>query len=542
MKRVLTIVLLLLLAPSARAATVSQDGWFTASDGVQLRTTVTGAAPLSARPTLVEFSPYGRASGTFDPGPDYNQLLVQIRGTGDSHGSFDALGPRTQQDVAQALGWACHQPFSDGRLALNGFSASAITIYNSLHLRLPCVKAALLKSGTFELYRDLLVPGGLNNLVPGAGVVALIGGPAIEQGADRDPATILDAAGGMLDAGLSDIGHPTLDSWWRERGFRGDVNHLPVLAIDGFFDVESRGAFEGYQRLRRDGAHLVVIGGHEGAPKGTDGGAAEMHAWLDRYVRRIANGVAHHPRVQLWLSDGDRVAMYNGTFRRYDATDWPVPGTKWRSLWLGAGGTLGKRAATATTASYPAAVSSTFSTDPPNAGIVGGFGFNALSTAFPQVSDMNATEPLGLSYTTAPLTADLLSAGPAALDVTLSSTASETPIWTVLTDVSPDGVSHPLTAGRLSSAFPRISRSRSLIRGGRIVQPLNRLNKKEPSTAARRYRVELWPVGNRFKAGDRIRLDIVGASAATLPGTPAINTITLGGPHAARLLLPVLPA
>ncbi len=43
----------------------------------------------------------------------------------------------------------------------------------------------MLKSGTYELYRDLLYPGGINNLVPGTGVLALIGAPALAQGLDR---------------------------------------------------------------------------------------------------------------------------------------------------------------------------------------------------------------------------------------------------------------------------------------------------------------------------------------------------------------------
>src|SRR3954452_5504165 len=101
-------------AAPARAAQVIQDIRFTASDGVSLQTTLTGAAPLAARPVIVEFSPYGRNSGSFKPGPDYNFLLVQIRGTGDSDGRFDALGNRTQADVAEVLRWACHQSWSSG--------------------------------------------------------------------------------------------------------------------------------------------------------------------------------------------------------------------------------------------------------------------------------------------------------------------------------------------------------------------------------------------------------------------------------------------
>ena len=63
------------------------------------------------------------------------------------------------------------------------------------------------------------------------------------------------------------------------------MNHLPILMIDGFFDVESRGAFQAYQALKGDGAHLLVVGGHDGAPAGTDGGAAETNAWFDHYLR-----------------------------------------------------------------------------------------------------------------------------------------------------------------------------------------------------------------------------------------------------------------
>src|SRR3954466_11572800 len=238
--------------PPASAAPTSQNQRFTAGDGVTLETTVTGEGPLRARPVIVEFSPYGRGSATVDPGPAYNSLLVQIRGTGDSDGRFDALGPRTQADVAELLRAACDQPWSDGRLGLNGFSASAITIYNSLHRSLPCVRAAVLKSGTFELYRDLIWPGGISNLVPAAGVMGLIGAPALAQGGDRlrrNPASGADIARGLTEAGLSGALHSTLDSWWRERGFRGDVNHLPTLVIDGFYDVESRGAFQGFQQL-----------------------------------------------------------------------------------------------------------------------------------------------------------------------------------------------------------------------------------------------------------------------------------------------------
>jgi uncharacterized protein len=557
-----SVIVLLLFAASAQGAEVSKDIRFTASDGITLQTTVTGEDPLSPRPVIVEFSPYGRNSGSFKPGPDYNSLLVQIRGTGDSDGRFDALGQRTQQDVSEVLQWACNQPWSDGNLGLNGFSASAITIYNSLHLQLPCVRAAVLKSGTFELYRDLLWPGGISNFIPGLGVLGLIGAPALAQGGDRlqrAPGTALDIAGGLIDAGVEGgLLHPTLDSWWQERGFQGDVNHLPILMIDGFFDVESRGAFQAYQQLRGDGAHLMVIGAHDGAPAGTDGGGGEMGAWFDHYIRGVPNGVEGHPRVQLWLADGDREDELAGDFVRYDGSDWPIPGTRWESLALDPArsgtaksindGSLDSTGtpSSVTRQSYPALPSLPTSTDPPNMGIIGGYGINALANALPPLTEMGLAELLGLSYTTEPFDSDVLAAGPATLDLRLSSTAPETGIWAVISDVAPDGTAHPVTTGRLLSSYPDIDPEKSLRdpETGEIVQPYGVFDHKTPAAPLheRLYRIEFWPIGNRFKQGDRLRLHILGTSAASLPGLPAINTVRVGGPDGSRLLLPILPA
>jgi predicted acyl esterase len=548
----------LMTGSAAGAAQVSRDIRYRASDGVEIATTVSGDGTLARRPVIVEFSPYGRASGTLDVGSDYNYLLVQIRGTGDSNGTFDALGPRTQADVAEVLGWACHQPWSDGRLAVNGFSASAITIYNSLHLKLPCVRAAIQGSGTHELYRDLLYPGGISNVGPGLVVELLIGGPAILQGPDRlvhDPTTGVDTTTGISGAGFEVLQHPTLDDWWRERGMRGDVNRIPTLMIDSFFDVESRGAFQAFQELRGNPSRLVLVRGHDGQPAGTDGGQAAAKAWLAHYVRGVANHVEREPRVQMLLSDGDREDYENGKFVRYDATTWPVKGTRWTPLALDAAksgtantindGTLSlHRPAVPAMQSYAAVPSLPTATDPPNTGVIGSAGFNQFSTQFPTFTDMTLAEPLGLSYTTAPLKSDVLSVGPASLELRLSSTASHTGIWAVIADVSPDGTSHPVATGRLLSDYPHIDMARSLKdpETGEVVQPYGIYSTMDsaPIGTTRTYHVELWPIGNRFKAGHRIRLDVLGTSAASKPGDPAVNTVTVGGPDGSRLLLPHL--
>jgi hypothetical protein len=541
-------------APPARAddpapAVTSVDQRFTTSDGVELQTTLTSTGPVQARPTVVEFSPYGDGSASLEVGPDYNYLLVQVRGTGDSDGSFDALGPRSQQDVVEVLRWACTQPFSDGDLAVAGFSASAILLYNSWHHQLPCVRAAVLRSGTHELYRDLLVPGGILNLLPGAGVLALIGAPALFQGVDRlqrDPASSLDVVGGLFSTGVdAGLAHPSLDAWWLDRGWRGDANDIPALVIDGFFDVESRGAFQGYQALRDDGAHLLLAGGHDGAPAGTDGGAAEEAAWLDHFVRGVDNGVEQHPRVQLLMSVGDREDYLAGDVATYDASDWPVPGTRWTPLYLGAGGALSPAPqARTTSASYLTVPTLPTMTDVPNTGLIGAMGLDALTGALPLLTESDLAGLTGLSYRTAPLRQDVTLAGPLSLELPLSTTTPDSGIWAVLTDVAPDGTSHPLTVGRLSTSYPALVPGRSLVDAdGNVVQPYGDYEHKDPAglLQTRRYQLELWPVGNRFEAGHRIGIQLVGTSAASMPALPALHTVRQGGAAGARLLVPVLP-
>ncbi len=549
-----------LAAGPAHAAQVIQSQRFVASDGVSLQTLVGGEGSLAPRPVIVEFSPYRPSCCPTFAGPAYNYLQVHIRGTGDSDGRFDSLGPRTQADLVEVLEWACHQPWSNGTLGVFGFSASAITFYNSLHLRLPCVQAAVMWSGTHELYRDLLFPGGVPNALPGLGVLGLIGGPALAATPERlgrDPVATASVAGGLVDAGSNALIHQSLDSYWQERGMRGDVNHLPIQMVDGFFDVESRGAFQAYQALRGDGAHLMVIGAHDGVPERAEGlREAEDAAWFDHYLRGIDNGVDLQPRVKLWLSDGDREDDLHGASVRYDGADWPVPGTRWESLRLDAtqsgtarslnDGSLSLNASPATAMqSYPTIPTYPGASDQPNTAIVGPNGVNALADAFPVLTETTLAEPLGLSYTTRPLASAVLSAGPLSLELLLSSTAAESDIWAVISDVSPDGAPHPVATGRLRTSYPNIDVARSLTDPvtGDIVQPYGIYSEKSPADIGeqRRYFVEFWPIGNRFKAGHRIRLDVVGVSAASTPAGVAVNTVAVGGIDGSRLLFPVLP-
>ena len=118
--------------------------------------------------------------------------------------------------------------------------------------------------------------------------------------------------------------------------------------------------------------------------------------------------------MRLLLSDGDREDYLDGNFIRRGGADWPLPGTHWQQLFLspaksGSASSLNdgsltlKPAARDQRQSYPAAPTLPTNTDPPNTAIIGAAGVNQLSGAFPLLTEMTLTEPIGLSYATPPL-------------------------------------------------------------------------------------------------------------------------------------------
>lgn len=556
----------------------TQSLTFQTSDGVQLRAYISGdkdsgATDFPARPLIVEFSPYAptsfKASVGQTFGPAYNYIEVNARGTGQSTGVWGAVGPNDQQDVSEFLTWACKQPWSNGHIGLYGFSASAIAIYNSLHLPLACVDAASLMAGSDNLYRDLLYPGGILNFAPAAVVGFGVGTPLLSSipgamQAGNTPQDELQTGIGLLGLFADILTHNSEDSYWDVRTQRRDPpgpNTFPVLADTSFYDPEPRGPFESFRYLRSLGVqiHLITFGAHDGFPAGTPGPFPQYQRWFDHYLLGVDNGIESDPAVQLMLGNGGREALITGKLTRIDSSDWPVPGTHWQTLYLDStksgtavsinDGTLSLNAvASQSTQLYPSVTSLATATDPDSASTLAGIGaaplsFGTLFTAVPTLTQMITAEPASLTYTTPAFSQPVNMAGPASLDVFLATALPEGDIYAVAADVWPDGSAHAVGVGRLHSGFPNIDPARSLTdANGEIVQPYGDYTHRVPALPGqtREYHVEFWPIGNHFDAGHRLRLYLIGTSAFMLP-TPGLNLVSIGGATPSRLLLPVLP-
>ncbi len=104
-------------------------------------TTASGKPAKGPFPVLLTMTPYGKGQGgSSSPGSasspsggaatggadnylvqrGYIDVVEDVRGTGDSNGSWGLFDPIQQQDAIKVLNWAAHLPHSDGRVGTYG--------------------------------------------------------------------------------------------------------------------------------------------------------------------------------------------------------------------------------------------------------------------------------------------------------------------------------------------------------------------------------------------------------------------------------------
>lgn len=139
----------------------------------------------------------------------------------------------------------------------------------------------------------------------------------------------------------------------------------------------------------------------------------------------------------------------------------------------------------------------------------------------------------------------MLLAGPASLELALTSVVPESDLWVVVSDVHPDGSAHPMATGRLRTTYPDLVPERTRTdAAGAVIQPYadHSVKRAVPSGQEHRFHVELWPIGNRFKQGHRLRVHVVGASLFSLPTATGPQLVRVGGSDGGSVLrVPVLP-
>src|SRR5262245_44058780 len=156
----------------------------TMSDGVVLRADIhyptdptTGEPAAGPFPVLLSITPYGKKA----PPPaaqigggatpylikrGYIEVIVDVRGTGASGGSFEMFGPQQTQDGVDLVAWASTLPNSNGRVGTFGISylgANQLFIAAAVGPNSP-LKAIFPVMAANDFYRDVATMGGITHM------------------------------------------------------------------------------------------------------------------------------------------------------------------------------------------------------------------------------------------------------------------------------------------------------------------------------------------------------------------------------------------
>ena len=94
--------------------------------------------------------------------PDgYVCVRVDSRGAGRSPGVLDVWSPRETQDLYQCIEWAGTQPWSNGKVGINGISYYAMNQWKVGALKPPHLAALCIWEGSSDYYRELCRHGGI---------------------------------------------------------------------------------------------------------------------------------------------------------------------------------------------------------------------------------------------------------------------------------------------------------------------------------------------------------------------------------------------
>jgi hypothetical protein len=571
------------------------------------RTPYDKTAPSRSEITAANVKPRSRTEvAAYFAAHGYAVAYQDCRGRYRSSGVFTKYLSEAE-DGDDTLRWLVAQPWCNGRIATMGLSYAAHAQMALGCLDAPGLAAQFLDCGGFSnAYRSGIRHGGAFDLKQATwayrNALADARDPAVKATLEAQDiaawiARLPQKAWGPGDSPVSAApeyedylfeqwAHGNFDEFWKRpgiyaEGFYDRYAPVPTVHLSGWYDPYTRTAMENYLGLagRRQAATRLILGPwthgdrsltHAGdvefgpAAK-VDGNLAKdffalRRRWFDRWVRDVANGADSDPAVRVFVmgggsgrKNGEGRLEHGGRWR--EAADWPLPGTEFSRWHLHADGSL-DRATGSASATPPVLIADPRNPVPTIGGAVSSGEPVMRAGAYDQRTGprlFGAKPPYGplaerpdvLSFTTAPLTADLEVVGPIELRLWVSSDAPDADIHAKLIDVYPpseeypDGFAMNLTEGVLRLRYRDSWEEPALMTPGAVYA----------------VTLALFPTGNRFVRGHRLRLDLAGSNfphfdinpnsgeSEASAAHPRVARTNIFVDHArpSHLVLPVLP-
>jgi uncharacterized protein len=485
--------------------------------------------------------------------PDgYACVRVDSRGAGRSPGYIDHFSPRETQDFYQCIEWAGVQPWSNGKVGLNGISYYGINQWHVASLQPPHLAAMCIWEGAADWYRDMTHHGGILSTFWANWYDMQV--KTVQYGlGERGPRSRVTGALVCGDETLSDaelyenradfgqeiLRHPLDDDYHRARSPLWDKVTVPFLSTAnwGGQGLHPRGNFEGFVRAASKHKWLEAHGIEHWTHFYTDYGVSLQKRFFARFLKGDARAWTDEPRVRLQVRHVDR-------FEAREENAWPIGRTQWTKLYLD-----------------PSAQA--LAREAPKA---------AGSVAYAAPGD-------GATFVSAPLEHDTEITGPLAARLFVSSSTTDADVFLVFRVFTPDlrevvfqGAIDPHTP--VAQGWLRASHRKLDPKLSTPYRPYHTHDEVQPLApgAPVQLDVELWPTSIVVPAGHRLALSVRGRDYEWQESTGArlsnfknelrgcgpflhddprdrpakifggTNTLHFGPGQEAYLLIPVVPA
>ena len=295
--------------------------------------------------------------------PDgYACVRVDSRGAGHSPGELEVWSPREARDYYNCIEWAAAQPWSSGKVGLNGISYYAMNQWRVASLQPPHLAAICVWEGSADYYRDLARHGGILSTFLKTwfnrtllerqygygerGAKSWVTGEFI-AGPETLPDDVL--ARNRVDPGDEVLQRPLDGDYYAERSPRFDRITVPLLSAAnwGGMGLHPRGNFEGYMGAASRQKWLQVHGDSHFSPFYRKDGETLQKRFFGHFLKGEDTGWDRQPPVQLHVRHPDE------TFVVRDEHEWPLARTQWTRLYLDpAGRTLVRAPASGAAIAY----------------------------------------------------------------------------------------------------------------------------------------------------------------------------------------------
>jgi uncharacterized protein len=303
---------------------LDKDVAITLRDGVRIYADVFRPAGLETVPVIVGWSPYGKSRGNASiyvrifqmlgmdtqlvsglmrfEGPDpafwcaygYAVCNPDPRGSFHSEGDIRVWSRQEGEDYHDVIEWLAAQEWCTGKVGTSGNSYLAISQWFAAAERPPHLAAIAPWEGMSDIYRDLVMRGGIPDFpFPRTLERSFVG-------KNRREDLVAEAER-----------HPLMDDFWRTKIPAFEKIDVPAYIVASYSNsIHTPGTFRGWRRIASSDKWLRIHNTMEWPDYYEQSNLDDLLRFFDYYLKGFDNGWRNTPRVRysvLDLTGGDRV-------------------------------------------------------------------------------------------------------------------------------------------------------------------------------------------------------------------------------------------